>query len=208
MDGRVQARAGTKRKSETRPALSQDHAMQDVFRRLFVDFFSTIVFLVVYLATDNILIATGVGIAGAIGQFICAQSARQQARPDDAGERRARRRARQRDDAHQRSALRAGEAVDRAFRDRLDHAPPQLDDALHAGDRASERTRPDPCRGLLLGRADVRARRRHCGDRAHGRHEAVDILRHGGAGRRQARGVRASSMSPSAWWSAAASARK
>jgi intracellular septation protein A len=47
--------------------------MQDVFRRLFVDFFSTIVFLAVYLATDNILIATGVGIAGAIGQYIFAR---------------------------------------------------------------------------------------------------------------------------------------
>jgi intracellular septation protein len=47
--------------------------MQDVFRRLLVDFFSTIVFLAVYLATDNILIATGVGIAGAIGQFVVAK---------------------------------------------------------------------------------------------------------------------------------------
>jgi intracellular septation protein A len=47
--------------------------MQDVFRRLLADFFSTILFLVVYLATDNILIATGVGIAGAIGQYIVAK---------------------------------------------------------------------------------------------------------------------------------------
>ena len=47
--------------------------MQDVFRRLFADFFSTIVFLVVYLATDNIMLATGVGIAGAVGQFILAK---------------------------------------------------------------------------------------------------------------------------------------
>jgi intracellular septation protein len=47
--------------------------MKDVFRRLFVDFFSTIVFLAVYLATDSILIATGVGIAGAIGQYIVAR---------------------------------------------------------------------------------------------------------------------------------------
>ncbi len=47
--------------------------MKDVFRRLFVDFFSTIVFLAVYLATDSILIATGVGIAGAIGQYIIAR---------------------------------------------------------------------------------------------------------------------------------------
>ncbi len=47
--------------------------MKDVFRRLFVDFFSTIVFLAVYLATDSILIATGVGIAGAVGQYIVAR---------------------------------------------------------------------------------------------------------------------------------------
>ena len=47
--------------------------MTNVFRRLFVDFFSTIVFLAVYLATDSILIATGVGIAGAIGQYVVAR---------------------------------------------------------------------------------------------------------------------------------------
>jgi intracellular septation protein len=44
--------------------------MKDVFARLATDFFSTIVFLVVYLTTDNILLATGVAIAGAIGQVI------------------------------------------------------------------------------------------------------------------------------------------
>ena len=42
--------------------------MKDVFARLANDFFSTIVFLVVYLTTDNILLATGVAIAGAIGR--------------------------------------------------------------------------------------------------------------------------------------------
>ena len=47
--------------------------MQDVFRRLLADFFSTIVFLAVYLATDNILLATAVGIAGAVGQFVLAK---------------------------------------------------------------------------------------------------------------------------------------
>lgn len=47
--------------------------MAAVFRQLFVDFFSTIVFLVVYAATGDILIATGVAIAGAIGQFIRAR---------------------------------------------------------------------------------------------------------------------------------------
>lgn len=44
--------------------------MKDVFARLANDFFSTIVFLVVYLATDNIILATGVAIAGAIAQVI------------------------------------------------------------------------------------------------------------------------------------------
>jgi len=47
--------------------------MAAVFRQLFVDFFSTIVFLVVYAATGDILIATGVAIAGAVGQFIYAR---------------------------------------------------------------------------------------------------------------------------------------
>ena len=48
--------------------------MQNVFRRLFVDFFSTILFLAVYFATDSILIATGVGVAGAVGQYIVAKA--------------------------------------------------------------------------------------------------------------------------------------
>lgn len=47
--------------------------MATVFRQLFVDFFSTIVFLVVYAATGDILIATGVAIAGAVGQFVRAR---------------------------------------------------------------------------------------------------------------------------------------
>ena len=44
--------------------------MKDVFAKLATDFFSTIVFLIVYLATDNIVLATAVAIAGAIGQVI------------------------------------------------------------------------------------------------------------------------------------------
>jgi intracellular septation protein A len=42
--------------------------MKDVFRRLVSDFLSTIVFLVIYLATDNVILATSVAILGAIGQ--------------------------------------------------------------------------------------------------------------------------------------------
>jgi intracellular septation protein A len=44
--------------------------MKSVFARLGADFFSTIVFLAVYLTTDNVLLATGVAIAGAIAQVI------------------------------------------------------------------------------------------------------------------------------------------
>ena len=44
--------------------------MKDVFARLATDFFSTFVFLGVYLATDNIVLATGVAIAGAIAQVV------------------------------------------------------------------------------------------------------------------------------------------
>lgn len=47
--------------------------MKDVLRRLGSDFLSTIVFLVVYLTTDNVILATAVAIAGAIGQVIWAR---------------------------------------------------------------------------------------------------------------------------------------
>ena len=44
--------------------------MKGIFARLGADFFSTILFLAIYLATDNVLLATGVAIAGAIAQVI------------------------------------------------------------------------------------------------------------------------------------------
>jgi intracellular septation protein len=44
--------------------------MKDVFAKLGSDFFSTIVFLVVYFATDNVLLATAVAIAGSVAQVI------------------------------------------------------------------------------------------------------------------------------------------
>ena len=47
--------------------------MTGVFARLGADFFSTIVFLVVYLATNSIVLATSVAIVGAIGQIIYAR---------------------------------------------------------------------------------------------------------------------------------------
>ena len=47
--------------------------MKTVFARLASDFLSTIVFLIVYVATGNIILATAVAIAGAIAQVIYAQ---------------------------------------------------------------------------------------------------------------------------------------
>jgi intracellular septation protein len=47
--------------------------MRQVFKQLFADFFSTIVFLAIYLTTGNIYVATGVAIAGGIGQFALAR---------------------------------------------------------------------------------------------------------------------------------------
>jgi intracellular septation protein len=44
--------------------------MKDVFAKLATDFLSTIVFLAVYLATDNVLLATGVAIASSVAQVI------------------------------------------------------------------------------------------------------------------------------------------
>ena len=47
--------------------------MKDVFVRLGSDFFSTILFAAIYFLTDNIALATGIGIAGAIVQVIYAR---------------------------------------------------------------------------------------------------------------------------------------
>jgi intracellular septation protein len=47
--------------------------MKDVFGRLAQDFFSTIVFLAIYLITDNVVLATSVAIAGAVAQVIYAR---------------------------------------------------------------------------------------------------------------------------------------
>jgi intracellular septation protein len=43
--------------------------VKQVFKQLFADFFSTIVFLAIWAATGNIFVATGVAIVGAVGQF-------------------------------------------------------------------------------------------------------------------------------------------
>ena len=47
--------------------------MKDALLRLATDFLSTIIFLVVYLSTDNIVLATSVAVAGAIAQVIYAR---------------------------------------------------------------------------------------------------------------------------------------
>jgi intracellular septation protein len=44
--------------------------MKNVFAKLATDFFSTIVFLVIYLTTDNVVLATAVAIAGAVAQVV------------------------------------------------------------------------------------------------------------------------------------------
>src|SRR6476469_6301705 len=44
--------------------------MKDVFARLASDFFSTIVFLALYLITGNVVLATSVAIAGAVAPVI------------------------------------------------------------------------------------------------------------------------------------------
>jgi intracellular septation protein A len=47
--------------------------MKNVFAKLASDFFSTILFLAAYMITDNVLLATGVAIAGAIAQVVHAR---------------------------------------------------------------------------------------------------------------------------------------
>src|ERR1700730_15700062 len=70
------ARRNTQRFPLTRyPELVDEHptrntTMKDVFAKLLTDFLSTIVFLAIYLTTDNVVLATSVAIAGAVGQVI------------------------------------------------------------------------------------------------------------------------------------------
>src|SRR4030081_1617831 len=44
--------------------------MKDVFAKLATDFLSTIVFLTLYLTTNNVVLATSVAIAGAVAQVV------------------------------------------------------------------------------------------------------------------------------------------
>ena len=134
--------------------------MKDVFARLASDFLSAIVFLAIYLITDNVILATSVAIAGAIAQVIYARVKGRQL-------------------SYMTYASLAlvivlgtitlltndprfmlAKPVDRAFRDRRDHAQARLDVALHAADRRGDRAGICDRRGLCLGGADVRDRRR------------------------------------------------
>ena len=47
--------------------------MRDILIKLGTDFLSTLVFLALYLATGNVVLATGVAIAGAVAQVIYAR---------------------------------------------------------------------------------------------------------------------------------------
>ena len=47
--------------------------MTNVLAKLASDFFSTIVFLAVYLISDNVLLATGIAIASSVAQVAYAQ---------------------------------------------------------------------------------------------------------------------------------------
>jgi intracellular septation protein A len=47
--------------------------MKDVFIRLGSDFFSALVFVAIYVATDNVILATAVAVTGAIAQVIYAR---------------------------------------------------------------------------------------------------------------------------------------
>lgn len=47
--------------------------MKQVLKQLFTDFFSTIVFLAIWAVTRDIYVATGVALAGAVGQFALAR---------------------------------------------------------------------------------------------------------------------------------------
>jgi intracellular septation protein len=56
---------------------AREETMKDVFVKLGTDFLSAIVFLVLYLTTGNVVLATSVAIAGAVAQVIYAHVKKQ-----------------------------------------------------------------------------------------------------------------------------------
>jgi intracellular septation protein len=67
------AQAGPPQRILTRNILNEDTTMTNVLAKLASDFFSTIVFLAVYLISDNVLLATGIAIASSVAQVAYAQ---------------------------------------------------------------------------------------------------------------------------------------
>jgi intracellular septation protein len=65
--------AGRRRNENLTAANARNATMKEVFARLASDFFSTIVFLVLYLVTGDLVLATCVAIAGAVAQLIHAR---------------------------------------------------------------------------------------------------------------------------------------
>ena len=159
--------------------------MKDVFARLATDFFSTIVFLVIYLVTGNIVLATGVAIAGAIGQVIYSRI-----KGNELGFMTW---------ASLGLVIVLGSATIITQDPRFVLAKPAIAHfaigtimlkrgwMLRYMPPIVAETIPEY---VTLGRADVRARRRHGSDRHDRRSQAVDALRLRRAGQRQGRGVR------------------
>jgi intracellular septation protein len=71
-------RTAGRRGGEILTATAGSATMKDVFAKLASDFFSTIVFLVLYFITGEVLLATSVAIAGAVAQLTYARVKRQQ----------------------------------------------------------------------------------------------------------------------------------
>jgi intracellular septation protein A len=65
--------AGSRDCVAARESLDRCDGVKQVFKQLFADFFSTILFLAIWAATGDIYVATGVAIAGSIGQFALAR---------------------------------------------------------------------------------------------------------------------------------------
>jgi intracellular septation protein A len=66
-------RADRGRDPNSNGAAGEDLAMKAAFAKLGSDFFSTIVFVVLYFSTGNVLLATVVAVLGAVAQFIYAK---------------------------------------------------------------------------------------------------------------------------------------
>ena len=164
--------------------------MKAAFAKLGSDFFSTIIFVVLYFSTGNVLLATVVAVLGAIGQFIYAKVKGQ--RLDVMSY------------ASTALVVVLGGATLLTNDPRFMLVKPSIghfavgaimlrrDWMLRYVPAHVAKTIPErrPAGGLFMGGADVRARRRRDRGGADRRHEAVDGLRDGGRARGQDRGPR------------------